>query len=279
VLAFYALTLVLSWGWAIPLAASGSVVHRGAGWPTHVPALLGPMIAALIVTAALRGRHGLRELAGRMVRWRVGLRWWLWGLASPVAYFLAGVLVVRLTNGAWPGLGGLDRYSGIPAVGVVGVWIAAVLVNGLGEETGWRGFALSRLQQRYRGLTAALLVTPMWALWHAPYFSLLDGYRGYAPVAYVGFVFGLACGSIVLTWLYNRSGASILIVAVWHATYNMVGGATAASQGTIAAVVSTAVTVQALVLVALELRAKRAGRATVIGPRADSVRTATPDSR
>ena len=107
---------------------------------------------------------------------------------------------------------GFGRYSGLSAIGVVPV---VVIVVGLtfGEETGWRGFALPLLQRRYGALAAALLVTPIWALWHLPYFFTVTTYRGFAPVGYVGFVFGLACGSIVLTWLYNGTGGSILACA------------------------------------------------------------------
>jgi membrane protease YdiL (CAAX protease family) len=262
--AFYALTLAISWGWMLPFIAAGSVVHRGSGWPTHVPALLGPMIAAISVTAWTKGATGLRDLGKRMGHWRVGVRWWLWGLGSPLAYFAAGVAVVRLSEGGWPSLAGLDSYSGIPAIGVIGVWLTAILTNGFGEETGWRGFALPQLQCRYTPLAASLALVPMWALWHGPYFAVLSTYRGFAPFQYAGFVFGLACGSVVLTWLYNNSGGSILIVAVWHGTFNMFGGATDATQGTIAAVVSTAIMIQALALVALEIRARHRGAATIL---------------
>ena len=86
-LAFYVLALAISWGWMIPFLVAGSVVDRGSGWPTHVPALLGPMIAAILVTGWTLGRGGLRDLGSRMVRWRVDARWWLWGLGSPLAFF------------------------------------------------------------------------------------------------------------------------------------------------------------------------------------------------
>src|SRR5438105_11764714 len=72
------------------------------------------------------------------------------------------------------------------------------------------------LQRRHGALAAALLITPIWAVWHLPYFFTVATYRGFAPAGYVGFVFGLACGSIVLHWLYNRTGGSILACAVWH---------------------------------------------------------------
>lgn len=249
-----------------PFVVADSVVHRGSGWPTHMPALLGPMIAAVIVTAWTKGAAGVRDLGRRMIRWRVGVRWWFWGVGSLFAYFAAGVMIVRLSDGRWPNFAGLDSYSGIPQIGLIGVWLTAIATNGFGEETGWRGFALPQLQRRYSPLAASLALVPMWALWHGPYFAILSTYRGFAPFQYAGFVFGLACGSVVLTWLYNRSGASILIVAVWHATFNMLGGATDATQGTIAAVVSTAIMIQALVLLILEVRARHRGTESILGP-------------
>jgi len=253
------------WGWMLPFVITGSIVHRGGGWPTHLPALAGPLIAAVLVTAWVQGTSGLRGLVRRMIRWRIGVRWWFWGLGSPLVYFAAGALLGRVSDGRWPSLSGLDRDSGIPAIGAAGVWLVAV-VAGLGEETGWRGFALPQLQRRYGPLAASLIIVPMWALWHAPLFAVLASYRDFGPMQYPGFVFGLACGSVVLTWLYNRSGSSILIVAVWHGTFNMVGGATAASEGTIAAVVSTAVMIQAIVLIALELWARHRRSPSVLGP-------------
>lgn len=137
-----------------------------------------------------------------------------------------------------------------------------------GEEKGWRGFALPILQRRYGALAAALLVTPIWALWHMPYFFTVSTYRGFAPVGYVGFVFGLACGSIVPTWLYNGTGGSIFACAVWHGLYNLETG-TAAATNTIQAVTSAFIYILAFLLVGLELRARSRGDAAILGPRRD----------
>ena len=76
---------------------------------------------------------------------------------------------------------------------------------------------------------------------------------------------GLACDAVVLTWLYNRSGGSIPLVAVWHGLYNVVA-ATQAATGMLAAVVSTLIMIQGIVLIALEVRARRRGQPSVLGP-------------
>jgi membrane protease YdiL (CAAX protease family) len=260
---FVVLAYAISWGWTFPFVAAGDIVKKGVGWPTNLPASLGPLLAAFAVTAVVWGRVGVRDLLARMARWRLPWRWWAATL-SPLA-FLAVALAVAAAIGKLPRGSDFGRYSGLPAIGVVAVTVIAVL-GALGEETGWRGFALPLLQRRYGALAAALLVTPIWAVWHLPFFFSVTGYRGFAPVGYVGFVFGLACGSIVLTWLYNGTGGSILACAVWHGLYNLDTG-TAASTSTIQAVTTAFVYVLAFLLVGLELRARRRGQPPILGPR------------
>jgi uncharacterized protein len=260
---FVVLAYAISWAWMFPFVAAGDVVRKGVGWPTHFPALLGPAIAALVVTALVWGRAGVRDLLARMARWRMPLRWWAATL-SPVA-FLGVALAVALAAGKLPRGSDFGRYSGLSAIGLVPVWVIAILIT-FGEEAGWRGFALPLLQRRHSALAAALLVTPIWAVWHLPYFFTVATYRGFAPAGYVGFVFGIACGSIVLTWLYNGTGGSIFACAVWHGLFNL-GTGSAGATGTIQGVTSTCVYVQALLLVGLELRARRRGEASILGPR------------
>lgn len=107
----------------------------------------------------------------------------------------------------------------------------------LGEELGWRGYALPSLQSRFSPLSATLILALFWFLWHLPMFAVIATYRSFAPIGYVGMALGLTCGAVVLTWLYNRSGGSILLVAIWHGLYNLVS-ATEAVNGTLAAIVT-----------------------------------------
>jgi hypothetical protein len=89
-------------------------------------------------------------------------------------------------------------------------------------------------------------------------FAVLDSYQSLGLTALPGFFLGLACGAVVLTFVYNTCHHSILAVAVWHGCYNL-AAATQASQGAVAAVVTTAIMAWAVVLVALEVRANRHG--------------------
>jgi membrane protease YdiL (CAAX protease family) len=262
--AFFVLTYALSWGWAIPLAASGQVVEQGRGWPTHYPALLGPAVAAVAVVAWTRGVPGLRDLGARLVRWRVPARWWLAAL-SPLALAAVVLLVLWVTGQELPAVSDFGLFSGTATLGVAGVVAVIVLVNAVGEEVGWRGYALPELQGRLDPLAATLVLALLWFGWHLPYFWLLDSYRDLGPLQPFGMLFELACGAVVLTWLYNRSGGSLLLVVVWHGAFNVVTG-TQAGAGPLQVAVTALVMVLGIRLTVQHVRARRSGAPSVLDP-------------
>lgn len=244
VVGYTALAYLISWSCWIPLVVSHRVVEVG-GWPTHLPGLLGPAIAALVVTALAMGRSGVRDLARRMFRWRVG--WWWLVAISPLVMLGIALLAEAAGGKPMPSLASFGEFNGFPAWGALSLLGLLVVVNGLGEETGWRGFLQPALQRCMRPRYAMLVVAVIWAGWHAPLFAIISTYRGFTAGTLVGFAIGLVCGAIVLGWLYNRTG-SILVVAVWHATYNF-SSATTAAHGLPAAISTTIVIVAAITLV------------------------------
>ncbi len=263
IVAFFLLAYAISWGWSLTLVANGDIVRRGVGWPTASPALAGPAIAAVLVTAWISGRVGFADLARRVVRWRFAPRWWAATL-SPLAFLAVGLGVAALT-GHYPKASDFGRYNGWPLIGIGGAALAA-LIGGFAEETGWRGFALPAFQHRVGAARAALIVAGFWALWHLPYFFLVSSYRGFGPFTLVGFTIGIVSGSVVLTWLYYGAGQSILAVAIWHAAYDM---ATSGTSGTIQGIVSALVIAQAILLWRLHHRSLKHGSRPVLGPPAD----------
>ncbi len=263
---FFLLTYALSWGWLIPIGLTGGLVTAGKGWPTHFPALLGPLLAAFVVTARRDGRRAVADLVRRMVRVRVPLRWWLFAV-SPLLLLLVVLVVDATTGQPLPAYGDFAVFSGLPSGwGVPAVAVAILLVNGFGEETGWRGYALPALQRRRSPLVATVIVSVLWAGWHLPMFAVVNTFRSFSAPILAGWIIGLFCGAIVLTWLYNRSGGSILLVAIWHTTYNIISG-TDAAKGLLAATSTTLVIGLAVTLLGLEIRASRQGRGSVLGPR------------
>ena len=238
--AFYLLTFALSWAYWVPDMLAGSHL-------SHFPGLLGPAIAAIVITWLTRGRAGLRDLGWRMLRWRVPARWYL-AATAPLLVAVAAAAILQLTGAGFPGWAAFGRMPGLPDLGVAAVVAGTLLINGFGEETGWRGFALPSVRRWHAKLQASVLVAIPWTLWHLPTFFLDSGYRGTLnPLVLPGFVFGIFAGAIVLTWLYEGAGCSLLLVALWHTSFNL-GSATRAGEGVIAPLVTVFVIVSAFVI-------------------------------
>jgi len=101
-------------------------------------------------------------------------------------------------------------------------WLANVFFYGFGEEVGWRGFALARLQARKSALTSALLIGAAWAAWHLPLFAFAGGLSSMGIAGAAGWLFSIFTGSILMTWLFNASRGSILAVALFHGVLDIV---------------------------------------------------------
>jgi membrane protease YdiL (CAAX protease family) len=263
----------VSWACWAPLLVTGAVARPGVGWPTHLVGLTGPAVAAFAVTALVDGRAGVADLARRVVRWRVPARWWLLVLATLAATAL-GVVVPRVLGDEPPAGAAFWQYTGVAAWGPAAVVLVALVVNGLGEETGWRGFAADHLVRRHDLPVTSLLVTAAWAGWHLPLFAVVESFRGFSAALAVGWLLGLAAGSVVLTWVYCGSGRSVLLAASWHTAFNLTSATTATSD-VVAPVTSTLVMVGAVLIVVVEVRRGRAGTGAAAAPAA----AATPAPR
>ncbi|MFG2006810.1 type II CAAX prenyl endopeptidase Rce1 family protein [Spirillospora sp. NPDC048911] len=114
---------------------------------------------------------------------------------SPLALAVAAYAVRGTVTGDWPAAVELGRVNGFPALsGAVGVAVL-VLITGLGEETGWRGFLQSRVQERMAPMPATIVVAGVWALWHLPLFWVVESFRGFSPATLVGFLIGMMSGA------------------------------------------------------------------------------------
>jgi len=213
-LAFFALTLVVTWALWVPaavgLVGESPVVLNG----LFFLGAFGPPIAAVAVTW-LTGRRVWPFIA-EALRPHVSSRWYLLALVLPVAYFTVPNTLVYAALGRT-----LDAtlLPGRSVAFLVGVAVVA-LIGGGQEELGWRGFALPRLQSDYGPVRASLAVGVGWACWHLPLF-LTSWRRSNLPfVAYLPMVVGMA---FFFTWLYNASG-SVLVVMVLHGAQNAANG-------------------------------------------------------
>lgn len=221
---FFALAYLVSWLLWAPLwlpVLTGSTVLPALP-VQHALGGLGPLAAAMLVSALEGEWRGALDLLRRMVAWRGRLTWVAVGLAGPLAVLAVAVLGVRLFAGDSVVQEEL-AVTGAAAnpVHVAGLFAFNLIWFGFGEEAGWRGFALPRLQRRRSALAATLVLTAGWALWHLPLFLYRPGYVELGPGGVVGWLLSLASGGVLLTWIYNGSRGSLLAVALFHASTNV----------------------------------------------------------
>lgn len=229
---FCLLAFALSWAIWIPMALHGVIVRAGS-LPSHMLGLLGPMGAAWLTGWLVPGGAAVRrDWCGRLCRLPHGV--WGWTLAlSPGAMIVALLIAER-----WIDLGldpaGIERFSGLPIMPLPLLFVVVLLVNGLGEEAGWRGFLLPRLQRRFGPVAGVLVQAVLWIAWHAPLFWIVATYRA-MPLSMIlfGFGLGLVLGGFVLAQVAAVSRGSVLAVALWHSFYNFgtateLGGSAAA---------------------------------------------------
>jgi membrane protease YdiL (CAAX protease family) len=250
---FVVLAYALSWADWIPLALRGTRVVPG-GSVTHFPGLLGPAIAAFVIVAIGDGSAGVARLLRRMVRVSKPSRAFLLYSLSPLAFLALALVAARIAHRPMPPIRDFGLYSGLPALSLPVVLLLVVLFSGYGEEIGWRGFALERLQERFGSVKGTLVLALIWAGWHTPAFWFVEGYRTMGVGTLLGgFGLGICAGAIVLARVLNRTNGSVLAASLWHATYNLTS-ATTASRGLIGAVTTTCVMVWAGVLLVQEWR-------------------------
>jgi membrane protease YdiL (CAAX protease family) len=216
VVAFLVMAYALAW--TIQLAAFQFGLSFRVG--SSIGVIFGLALPAFLVTAVISGKAGVLDLLGRVFRWRVGVRWYLIALLGlPVTTLLVASAFLGLT----PLQALLEKWPLFFTVFVPELLLAVVLIQ-IFEETAWTGFVQDTLQERHGPLLAGIMVAPAFALFHlmsnlleAPQILLALVQLAVQAVASVFL-------RVVIMWLYNSTGRSVLVVALFHGSFNSVSG-------------------------------------------------------
>ena len=175
----------------------------------------GPLLAALLVTRQESGKEGVRQLLKRIVRWRVGVQWYLIATFIFLAIWLVAYSLVY--RGA-PLAELLRNPQLLLSIFLPNVLIGMILPS-LGEEPGWRGFALPRLQARYGPLAGTLILGFLHSFWHlVAFFTPLLG--PFTISRFLAFMLTGMAGAVIFTWIFNNTRASILLAMLVHGASN-----------------------------------------------------------
>lgn len=211
-ISFFVLTYAVTWSLWTPLVIARHSLPGGLGFVLAMLGSLVPSTVAILLIAILHGRRGVRKLLGRLLMGRIGLHWYLAVLLLP--------MLVPLGIGLSVVFGGSAPEVDATIASALFLLVFSIFPgSALGEELGWRGFALPHLQKEHTALGASLVIGSFWGFWHLPLW--LTGTDSHPPSMFPAFVLAVIAMSVTCTWLYNSTGGSLLIVVLYHATANL----------------------------------------------------------
>jgi membrane protease YdiL (CAAX protease family) len=228
-LGFFLLSFAISWVLWIPLMYGhfkyGWTTWEGDSW-TNIRTMLGilgslgPAISAIILTYSLEGKESVRLLLKRVLLWRVNVVWWLIGFYS---WWLIGSIISSLLQLAPFQNIVLQFVFSLINIPVIIFFLQMPLLIGMvGEELGWRGFALPRLLDKYDPIVSSLVLALPWIFWHTP-LAVFQEWTGNIPIMYFLLKYALLVLplALIFTWFFQKTKGSILLVIVFHKALNL----------------------------------------------------------
>lgn len=219
---YFSLSYLISWVIWLPLYLPKFGINSLPVLPFHHAfGAIGPASAALIVSRIDQGTPGVKSLFAKMFRWNFNFIWYIIALFSPFILLALSVLAKYFISSEIS-LIGIGVSKEFPNFSFALFFFYNIFTFGFGEEIGWRGFALPKLQKHFQAITSTMILTLGWAAWHIPLFFYRPGYVEMGFFGIIGWVMSLFTGAILLTWLFNSTRGSILIVAIFHGTIDIV---------------------------------------------------------
>jgi membrane protease YdiL (CAAX protease family) len=227
-LGFFLLSFVISWVLWIPLLYGhfryGWTTWEGDSW-TNIRTMLGilgsmgPAISAIILTYTLKGKEGVRLLLKRILLWRVNVVWWLIGFYS--WWFIASILAFLLQLSPFQNI--ILQFAFFIINIPVNIFLLQMplLIGMVGEELGWRGFALPKLLEKYDPIVSSLILALPWIFWHAP-LAVFQEWTGNIPIMHflLNYALLILPLTLIFTWFFQNTKGSILLVIVLHKAFN-----------------------------------------------------------
>jgi CAAX protease family protein len=223
---FYLLAFAVSWAIVIPQAAAGrGLINIQLPGAVGFLSPLAPMLAAVLMSWREGGTAELKRLLRSLLVWRVAPRWYAVVLLGFPLLALVAVVIGFATSSHRPDLSASYIHNIFPQFPRnLSPWLLFLpfllfsIVTTIPEETGWRGFALPRLQRSWGPVLASLVVGSLWGLWHLPDFFYLPSVQ--SGISFPLFLAGTVSTSILFTWVFNGTGGSLLMVSILHSSFN-----------------------------------------------------------
>ena len=182
-----------------------------------IATFVGPFLSAFVMTGITEGKPGIGRLLRRLVLWRVSSKWYLFALIILPAIMVLSVIFLPEALSSFQG------FAGVAPLPTLALFVYIFFLGGpLGEEPGWRGFALPRLQRRYGPLVGSVILGPLWGCWHLPIFWIPAWNLPPTMLNIVMFVIATIPFTIVMTWIFNNTKGSLFMAVLVHTSFDWV---------------------------------------------------------
>jgi membrane protease YdiL (CAAX protease family) len=210
VASYFGFTFIISWGSAYAMVAPsllrGEAIPKMTGLLLFPVMIVGPCVAAFVVSYFTEGKQGVQAILRRMRRWNVALKWYVQGILIPPVFILVTLFLLTtiVSTDFKPNFFPIGFLFAIPA--------------GLLEEIGWSGFAFQQLHRRYHFMTSGIIIGLLWGLWHFPVIDFLGAaspHKQYLLFFFFAFVAVMVGIRLLISWLYLNTH-SIFLCQVTH---------------------------------------------------------------
>lgn len=248
------LALAFAWSWGLGWAAAQLTAPLSLGrMALTVASGFGPSLAGFAAVVMFSTSAGPRDWIAGCLNWRVGGRWFAFAFLVPPSVMLFALAINVIAGEAMPAITALDHFP----LTVLNFSLILFIGGPLGEEFGWRGYAMPALTVILNWHTASLVIGIMWGLWHLLLFFMIG--TSQSQMAIPVFMLNILTGSILFGWLFERTQQSVLPAIVMHTSLNAWAGIlmivpTAASGIPYAIVTGLLVLIAAVLLIAPDLK-------------------------
>ncbi|MDD4898387.1 MAG: CPBP family glutamic-type intramembrane protease [Methanocellales archaeon] len=226
-LSYYLLVFAISWGGILTLVGGPGNIPgtKEQAEKLFVPALLimfaGPFISGILMNFFVDGKEGLRGLLLQLLQWQVKARWYAVAVLTGPLLVATVLFTLSLFNKAF--LPGIVTTNDKIASLIFGLgW--GLIGGGLLEETGWTGFAVPKLRQRYSILSTGLIVGILWGIWHfmiafwaSNYLVVVGSWIMFVAGFLAFYLLALPAYRVLLVWIFDRTGGNLPVIMLMHA--------------------------------------------------------------
>lgn len=216
---YFIITFVFTWiFWSIAFNSTSSTLNG----TLRIVGSFMPSIMAIIFTGYYDGVNGIKKMLDKLIIWKVNPFFYAFiflytALSIYLPTLICSIIGINYKINISNHISNFQLTS--PITTIVGFLAVMIFGGPIGEEIGWRGFALPKLQSKLNPIVSSIILGAIWASWHIPMFYFhVSGY----DISFISYLLETIWLTILFTWVYNNTKGSLLMVILYHSFDNFI---------------------------------------------------------